>query len=129
MKPLLLFPFALVSCGGLSPAPSGEIRYRYVNTLDFGNDNTLDPVTVTGRDERDQREATRLDVTIGSATLTLRDPYDGSTGGAMYNPAVSLAKDGALIVEWSRIGEGKCRSEIVASPDGALTERKRSCQE
>ena len=130
MKTLLLPLFALVSCTAVTPGGSGGAPvYRYVNTLDFGNDNTLDQVTDTGYDDHQVREATRLVVTVGSASMTLRDPYDGTTGGAMYNPGVELMSDGALVVKWEQIGEVHCRAEIVAGPDGQLVERKRTTSE
>lgn len=131
MKPLLASVLALVSCTTVTPGGSGrgEVVYRYVNTLDFGNNNTLDQVAVTGYCDTGLREATRLDVTVGSAGMTLRDPYDGSAGGAMYNPGVELTADGALAVNWEEIGDVHCRAEITAGPDGRLVERKRTTSE
>lgn len=131
MKLPLLLSLALVSCTTVTPTGSGKGKevYRYVNTLDFGKNNTFDQVTVIGYDDGQMQEATRLDVTIGSATLTLRDPYDGSIGGAMYSPAVDLMPDGALAVKWEQIGEVHCRAEIIAGPDGKLVERKRTRSE
>jgi hypothetical protein len=129
MKFLLLLPFLLVSCA-TAPRTSGKVTYRYVNSLDFGNDNTLDAIAVTGYDEQNNGEATRLDVTIGDSHLTLRDPYgDGNGGGYMYNPAVSLGSDGTLVITWSQIGEVFCRSEITSDPQGRLVEWKRSMKD
>lgn len=92
MRIALLLSLALVSCSTVTPASTGNGKevYRYVNTLDFENNNSLDQVTVIGYDDGNMGEATRLDVTIGSAILTLRDPYDGTAGGAMYNPGVAI---------------------------------------
>lgn len=129
MKFLLLLPLLLVSCA-TTPGAGGKVTYRYVNSLDFGNNNTLDAVAVTGYDEQNNGEATRLDVTIGDAHLALRDPYgDGNGGGYMYNPAVSLGSDGALVITWSRIGEVLCRAEVTSDPQGRLVERKRSVKD
>ncbi len=129
-RSICLLPLAFASCATVTPGASGGKEcYRYVNTLDFANDNSLDPVTVIGYDESGQKEATRLDVTVGTATLSLHDPYDGSAGGAMYHPAVKLKSDGALVVTWEQIGEVKCRSEIVADASGKLVERSRSSRE
>ncbi len=128
MKFYLLPALAIVSCAPVSPVPnsaSGMVVYRYVNTLDFGNNNSMDAIAVTGYDDRAQKEATRLDVSVGAATISLRDPYDGTDGGAMYNPSVELTKDGALAVSWEQIGEVHCRSEIVAGEFDKLVERKR----
>ncbi|GAA5130278.1 hypothetical protein JIN84_04480 [Luteolibacter yonseiensis] len=129
MKFLLVLPLLLVSCAAI-PGGGGKVTYRYVNSLDFGNDNTLDAVTVTGYDEQNNGEATRLDLTVGGSRLTLRDPYgDGNGGGYMYNPAVGLGSDGALVITWSRIGEVLCRAEITSGPQGQLIERKRSVKD
>ena len=128
MKSSLLLALALASCATTPATPShpgGNVVYRYVNTLDVGKDNTLDPVSVTGYDESGVKEATCLEVKVGSSSLMLRDPYDGSAGGAMYNPGVELAPGGALLVRWEQIGEVRCRAEIVAGSDGKLTERQR----
>ncbi|MES2660397.1 MAG: hypothetical protein V4689_17365 [Verrucomicrobiota bacterium] len=125
MRIPLLLSLTLVSCGTVPSGGNGKEVYRYVNTLDFGNDNTLDQVTVIGYDDNHMREATRLDVTVGSSKITLRDPYDGTSGGAMYNPGVDLMTDGALVVKWAEIGEVHCRAEIIAGPGGKLVERKR----
>lgn len=124
---LLLVPLAMVSCATTTPTASpGKECYRYVNTLDFGKNNTLDPVRVIGYDENGELEATRLDVTVGTASISLHDFYNGTAAGAMYNPAVDLKSDGALVVSWGRIGEEKCRAEIVADAAGNLVERKRT---
>lgn len=129
MKFLVLLPLLLASCA-TSPTKGGKVTYRYVNSLDFENNNTLDAVTVTGYDESNNGEATRLDVTIGDSRLSLRDPYgDSQAGGYMYNPAVTLAPDGALVVTWSQIGEVECRAEITAGAQGHLVERKRSVKD
>lgn len=129
MKPtLLLLCLALVSCAtgpAGSPNPRGEVVYRYVNTLDFGKDNTLDAVSVTGFDETGVKEATCLEVKIAGSSLILRDPYEGADG-PMYNPAVELKPDGALLVRWEQMGEIVCRAEVVAGSDGKLIERRRT---
>lgn len=125
--PSVLLALALVSCATLPATSSrGKECYRYVNTLDFGKNNTLDPVSVIGYDESGELEATRFDVTVGTAGISLHDFYNGTAAGAMYNPAVELKPDGALIVSWGRIGEEKCRVEIVADATGKLVERKRT---
>ena len=129
MNFLLLIPILLASCA-TTPSGGGKVTYRYVNSLDFGKNNTLDAITVTGYDEQNNGEATRLDVTVGDSHLTLRDPYGGSAGGGyMYNPAVSLASNGDLIVTWSQIGEIDCRAEITATAQGQIIEKQRSVKD
>lgn len=129
MKFLFLLPFLFVSCA-TTASTGGKVTYRYVNSLDFGNNNTLDPVTVTGYDEQNNGEATRLDISVGDARLTLRDPYgESQSSGYMYNPAVALGPDGALIITWSQMGETDCRAEISANAQGQLIERKRDIKD
>jgi len=125
----LLFPAfsGITACADLSGG-GGDVCYRYVNSLDFGKNNTLDPVAVTGHDEQGVKEATRLDVKIGEQTIALRDMYEGKAG-AMYHPRVELAGDGALVVSWSQIGETGCTVEIAADAGGKLIERKRTFEE
>jgi len=126
-KTFLLLPafFGIAACGNLSGGGDSNVCYRYANSLDFGKNNALDAVTVTGRDDQGVKEATRLDVKIGEATITLRDMYEGKPG-AMYNPRVDLSADGALVVGWSQMGESDCTVEITSDAGGKLYERKRT---
>lgn len=129
MKCLLLLSLALVSCATPSTTNSGSSAsgkevYRYVNTLDFGKNGTLDKIQVIGYDESNIKEATRLDVSVGEASLSLKDG-DGNQN-AMYNPSVGVEPDGALVINWGQVGDTTCRSEIVADASGKLVERKRS---
>jgi len=72
--------------------------YRYENTINLGNDLTMDKVTVEGFDDEGLREVTRLVVRVNQQSLTLRG------GGAMYTPKVEEV-NGQLVVSWMAIGE------------------------
>jgi hypothetical protein len=116
----------LVSCSTptANPAPvAGAVKYRYENTLDVRNDNTLDHVVATGYDERNLGEVTRLDVSAGGAALSLRNASD--TNGAMYTPSVELTKQGTLLVSWGEIGDAWCKVELSADAAGNLTVKSR----
>ncbi len=126
MKSLLFaLPLLFVSCAATPSQPSapaaaaGAVKYRYENSLDLRNDNTLNHVTVTGYDEKSLGEATRLDVSAGGAVLSLRNKSDA--GGAMYNPKVELSKQGTLLVSWGEIDDGFGKAELAADAAGNLT--------
>jgi hypothetical protein len=124
MRSLLLASLSLfvVSCaspGSKPAAPSEAVKYRYENTLDLRNDNTLNHVVVKGYDEKSLGEATRLDVSAGGAMLSLRNKSDA--GGAMYNPSVELTKQGNLLIKWDEIDDGYGRAELAADEAGNLT--------
>lgn len=121
---LLLASCATSSTSSPTSSAKGIEKYRYVNTLDFGKDNTLDAIKVIGYDEANVGEVTRLDVSVGNASISLKDTE--GEGNAMYNPSVGVEPDGALVVNWGQIGDTTCRSEIVANTSGKLVERKRS---
>ncbi|HEX2749027.1 MAG TPA: hypothetical protein VHM91_13560 [Verrucomicrobiales bacterium] len=129
MKSLLFaLPFLLVSCASTPSKPdapaaaAGAVKYRYENSLDLRNDNTLNHVVVTGYDEKSLGEATRLDVSAGGAVLSLRNKSD--VGGAMYNPKVELSKQGTLLVSWGEIDDAYGKAELAADEAGNLTIKK-----
>lgn len=126
----LLLPLFLAECAPKPPPPvfqaNGPVVYQYQNTADVGHDNSLDKISVIGYDERGIKEASRLDVTVGDLLIRLRDPYDGTPGGAMYNPSVSLKEDGTLVIRWEQIGETACSVELGVDSSGRLIERRRS---
>src|SRR5690348_10248558 len=108
LLPLTALLFAACSSPAPKPSPSsasaaGNVRYRYVNTLNLGNDLTMDEVSVLGYDEGNQNECTRLDVTVNKATLTLRSINQGN---AMYTPSVETGPKGTLVVGWGEIDDG-----------------------
>lgn len=124
MKYILpLAAFIVASCSSPAPGPgpaSGRgsvIRYRYTNTLNLGNDLTMDEVSVTGYDDTNIGESTRLEVTVNKAALTLRSINDGN---AMYTPSVEAGPGGTLNVAWGEIDDGGCRVRIAVKPDGSL---------
>ena len=127
----LLLPFVAVlfaACSTPAPSPSaapasgagaaGNVRYRYTNTLNLGNDLTMDQVSVIGYDEDGQGEANRLEVTVNSARLTLRSINQGN---ALYTPAVTTGPNGTLVVSWGEIDDGGCRVTIAQKADGSLS--------
>lgn len=124
MKHILpAFALVLVSCTAPAPGPStasggSNVRYRYTNTLNLGNDLTMDAVSVIGYDEGNIGESTRLEVTVNKATLTLRSL---NTGNPLYNPSVEAGPEGSLLVAWSEIDDGGCKIRIAVKPDGSLT--------
>lgn len=103
-------------------ASSANLKYRYENRLDLGNDNTLQQVVVEGYDEKQLGEATRLDVSAGGAVLTLRNQVD--VGGAMYTPDVQKSAQGNLLIKWSSIGEDVTTAELVADAANNLRVKK-----
>jgi hypothetical protein len=121
--PAAVLPFFFASCASNSTTGStAAVKYRYENTLDLRNDNTLNRVQVTGVDEKSLGEATRLDVFAGGIGLTLRNKSD--VGGAMYNPSVELTKQGTLLVKWGEIDDGYGLAELAADEAGNLTIKK-----
>jgi hypothetical protein len=121
MKHLLpLLALALACCATpKSSQTQGVVRYRYVNTLNVGNDLIMDQVQVTGYDDTNLGEANRLVVQVNQATITLRSVT--GDGGAMYTPAVELAKGGSLRVSWGEIDDGQCDVLLELQGAGVLT--------
>jgi hypothetical protein len=124
MKYILpLAALLIASCATTDPAsPSSasagsNIRYRYTNTLNLGNDLTMDQVSVIGYDDHSVGESTRLDVTVNNASITLRSLNDGN---AMYTPSVEAGPEGTLVVGWGEIDDGGCRVRLAVKPDGSL---------
>ena len=115
---------ALASCSVPTSGTPANVKYRYINQLDLGNDNTINPVEVTGYDELNLGEPSRLEVSAGGPVLTLRNEID--TQGAMYAPSVELSPKGTLLVRWGGIDDGWELVELSASPGGALTVVRRS---
>lgn len=108
-----------VSCTTPAPVPSpssSAVRYRYANTLNLGNDLTMDEVTVTGYDDENLGESTRLEVTVNKTALTLRS----DTTGGMFTPSVEAGPGGTLNVAWGEIDDGSCKVQIAQNPDGSL---------
>ncbi len=112
--PLLL----LASCATPTPHGKQPIKYRYENTLGLGSKNGLTRVVVTGFDDANIGEATRLEVAAGGSVLMLRNTVD--VNGAMYCPAVEAAKNGRLIVRWDVIDECAERVELALDEAGRL---------
>lgn len=115
---VILSVLLLASC--TTPAPKGKqpVKYRYENTLNLGSRNSLTHVVVTGFDDANIGEATRLEVAAGGSVLTLRNTVD--VNGAMYCPAVEAEKNGHLIVRWDVIDEGAERVELALDETGRL---------
>ena len=89
MRSLLLASLSLfvVSCaspGSKSAAPSEAVKYRYENTLDLRNDNSLNHVVVTGYD--DSRTALQIVDSQGA----------GRVGGGVWWMAYRVADAGVI---------------------------------